>query len=379
MPAFESDQNAFRFWVDRLAVLGPANFYSTQVFTNNPLGILYFFWLIGVLKYTLFSNIISSSNIDIFLKLAGNGADLMTGFLIYKIIKEKLSNKTGIIAAILYIFNPGLTFNSAIWGQYDSVAILFLVACIYYSLIKKMPIFSSVFFALACITKPQALELAPFLLFFFLKNFSPIQCLYSVLSFILTAILLFFPFFPNNPLYGIYYVNKGSTTLYSCTSCNALNLWGIIGNWKNDLQLFLNIPLLYWSIILLSICLIVIFGFKRLRGEVLFLTISISMLAFFMLLTRMHERYFVYFFPFMLISAVLLKSKILIAFYVFFSFMLLLNLYIPYVYYNNMVKITNLPPINLFTDFSQISVISFLGFVLLFVYYLIYVKNYPNS
>lgn len=365
--------------MDRLATLGPANFYSSDVFTNNPLGILYFFWLIGVLKNTFLSSVISSSNIDIFLKLAGNIADLITGFLIYKIIREKLSNKTAIIATILYILNPGLTFNSAVWGQYDSVAILFLVSCIYYCLIKKIPILSSMFFSLACITKPQALELAPFLLFFFLKNFSPTQWLYSFLSFILTMVVVFLPFFPDNPFYGVYYVNKGSTTLYSCTSCNALNLWGIVGNWKNDLQLFLNIPLLYWSIILLSICLVIIFSFKKLTGNILFLTISLSMLAFFMLLTRMHERYFVYFFPFMLISAVLLKSKILIGFYIFFSFIFLLNLYIPYVYYNNMVKITNLPPIDLFIDFSRISLISFLGFVLLFVYYLNYVKNHSNS
>lgn len=378
LPAFEADQNAFRFWVNRLATVGFADFYTPYVFTNNPLGIMYFFWIIGVLKTTVLSSIISSSNIDIFLKLAGNTADLITGFLIYKIIKEKLTDKAGIIAAMLYIFNPGLTFNSAVWGQYDSIAILFLVLCIYYCLIKRSPILSSIFFSLACVTKPQAVALVPFLLFFYLKNYSPIKWLYSLFAFILTATVVFLPFFPDNPFYGMYYVNSGSTTLYNCTSCNALNLWGIIGNWKNDSELFLKLPLLYWSIILLSICLIVIFSFRRLKGNILFLTASLSILSFFMLLTRMHERYSVYFFPFMLISAILLKSKILMSFYIFFSFILLLNLYIPYAYYNNMVKITNLPPIDLFTDFSRISIISFFGFVLLFVYYLYYVKKHSD-
>lgn len=374
-PAFESDQSAFRFWTDRLATLGPAHFYSSQVFTNNPLGILYFFWLIGLLKHTFIVNIITSSNIDIFLKLAANLSDLATGFLIYKIVKEKLNVKLGNIAALLYIFNPGLIFNSAVWGQYDSVAILFLSLAVYYCLIKKSPIICSVFFSLAWITKPQSLELAPFLFFFFFRNFKPVQWLYALLAFLLSAIIAFIPFFPNNPLYGIYYVNSGSTNLFNCTTCNALNFWGIFGNWKSDLSLFLNISLLHWSFILLSLFLIIIFIFKGFNKNLHFLTISVSMLAFFMLLTRMHERYLSYFFPFLLLSASLLRSKILMGFYIFFSLIFLLNLYIPYAYYNNLVEITNLPLKNLFENFSNFSFISFLGFILLFVYYFLYAKQ----
>lgn len=327
------------------------------------------------MKHTFLVNIITSSNIDIFLKLAANLSDLATGFLIYKIIKEKLNYKLGHIAALLYIFNPGLIFNSAIWGQYDSVAILFLVLSIYYCLIKKSPVVCSIFFSLAWITKPQSLELAPFLFFFFLRNFKPIQRLYALLSFLLVAVIAFIPFFPNNPLYGIYYVNLGSTNLFNCTTCNALNLWGIFGNWKNDLYSFLNIPLLYWGFILLSLFLVIIFSFKRLKENFNYLTIAVSMLAFVMLLTRMHERYLSYFFPFLLISASLLKSKILIGFYVFFSLIFLLNLYIPYAYYNNLVKITNLPVKNLFENFSNLSLVSFLGFILLFIYYSLHAKQ----
>lgn len=376
-PAFEYDQSAFRFWTDRLVEVGPVHFYSSSVFTNNPLGILYFFWLIGFLKSTILSSIIFPSNIDLFLKLAANAADLATGFLIYKIIKEGLNVRAGNIAASLYIFNPGLTFNSAVWGQYDSVAILFLVLSIYYCLIKKNPVICSIFFSLAWITKPQALEVAPFLFFFFLKNFKPVQWVYSFFSFIATAIIVFLPFFPRNPLYGIYAVNIGSTNLFSCTTCNALNFWGIFGNWKPDTDLFLNIPILYWGFILLAIFLLTIFVLKKAKGNILYFTISISMLSFFMLLTRMHERYIAYFFPFLLLTAILLKSRIIMGFYIFFSLIFLINLYIPYAYYNNSVKITNLPVNTLFSNFSNFAFISFFGFILLFIYYLGYVKKNP--
>lgn len=374
-PAFEYDQNAFRFWTDRLVEVGPAHFYSSVVFTNNPLEILYFFWLIGFLKSTILASVITPSNIDLFLKLAANTSDLATGFFIYKIIKEKLSAKAGNIAALLYIFNPGLTFNSAVWGQYDSVAILFLVLSIYYCFIKRTPVICSIFFSLAWITKPQALALVPFLFFFFFKNFKPIQWVYSLLSFIITAVIIFLPFFPNNPLYGIYSVNIGSTNLFGCTTCNAFNFWGIFGNWKNDADLFLNISLLNWGFILLAAFLMIIFSFKQIKGNILYFTLSVSMLAFFMLLSRMHERYMTYFFPFLLLSAILLKSKILISFYAFFSLVFLLNLYLPYAYYNNLAKITNLPVNILMDHFSSFSFVSFFGFILLFFYYLGYVKK----
>lgn len=375
LPAFESDQNAFRFWTERLVTIGPANFYSYQVFTNNPLGILYFFWLIGVLKTLFLPFLPFTSSIDPLLKLVANFSDLMIGFLIYKIIKLKINEKLANLAAILYIFNLGLIFNSAIWGQYDSLAILFLVLSVYFCIIKKSSIACATFFSLACITKPQSLQLTPFLILYFVKNFKPLEWLYSILSFIVTALLLFFPFFPQNPFFGIYYVVTGSANLFSCTTCNALNLWGIVMNWQNDMTLFFNIPLLYWGFILLFIALTIIFGLKKTVGNTLYLTISVSMLAFFMLLTRMHERYLSYSFPFLLLSAILLRSKILLAFYWFFSFIYLLNLYIPYAYYDNLVKITNLPVNDLYNNFRFFSVLSFIGFVLLFIYYLKYAKQ----
>lgn len=374
-PAFGSDQSSFRFWTDRLATLGPSNFYSSSVFTNNPLGILYFFWLIGMLKSIILSNFISSSNIDIFLKLAANISDLATGFIIYKIIKEKLNIKMGNIAALLYIFNPGFIFNSAVWGQYDSVAILFLLSSIYFCIVKKSPIICSFFFSLALITKPQSLQLAPFLIIYFLRNFKLTQWRYSILTFITTLVILFLPFFPNNPIYGIYYVFSGSTNLFNCTSCNALNLWGALGNWQNDMTTFFNISLLYWGMIFLIIFLIEIFIFKNLKENIQYFTISLSMLTFFMLLTRMHERYMAYFFPFLLIAAMLLKNKILLGFYGFFSLIFMLNLYIPYSYYNNLSKLTNLPTDGLFTNFGNFSLISFIGFLLFFIYYLKYVTQ----
>lgn len=301
--------------------------------------------------------------------------------MIYKILKEQLSEKLASMAAFLYIFNPAITFNSAIWGQYDSFAMLFLLLCVYFMVNKKSPIMSSVFFSIAWSIKPQSIQLAPFMFLFFLKNFKPIQWGLSLVAVFVTTIIIFLPFFSSNPIYGIFYVNTGSINLFNCTTCNALNFWGIFGNWQSDIKLFLGIPLLNWGFMLLLISLLIIF-IKGSKSKLPYLTLSLSMLAFFMFLTRMHERYISYFFPFLLISAILFKSKVLIGFYLFFSLVFLLNLYIPYAYYNNSVGITNLPYNGLINNsgvLSLLSLSSFLGFVLLFIYYLNYVKDNSAS
>lgn len=320
-------------------------------------------------------------NLDVLLKLAANISDLLIGITLYKIIKEKLNKRIASIAAALYIFNPAIIFNSAIWGQYDSFAILFLVLCIYFLINKNSPVISSIFFSIAWSIKPQTIQLAPFMFLFFLRNFKFVQWSYSLMAFLITTIIIFLPFFPNNPIYGIYYVNTGSINLFNCTTCNALNFWGIFGNWQNDMNLFLGIPMLNWGLILLLISLLIIF-IKQSKGNMLYLTLSLSMLAFFMFLTRMHERYISYFLPLLLISVVLLKSKILAGFYLFFSLIFLLNLYIPYAYYNNSQRITNLPYGDLIYNHAVLlllSLSSFLGFILLFIYYLNYGKNNSTS
>src|SRR5262245_34819832 len=40
--------------------------------------------------------------------------------------------RLGLIAAAIYLFNPGTVFNSAVWGQVDSVGTLVLLATLYW-------------------------------------------------------------------------------------------------------------------------------------------------------------------------------------------------------------------------------------------------------
>lgn len=379
-PSFEYDESAYRSWSARLVEKGPAQFYSAQFFTNNPLGGLYAFWVMGFLKSIFLPNLsFFSKNFDLLLKLPANIADLISAVLIFTLIIKQNGQKWATAGFLMYALNPALIFNSSVWGQYDGLATLFLLISSFMILNKKVPELAALSFATALVIKPQTIFFAPILLLLTLLTTKPLRWISSLLIFLITTLALYWPFFPNNPIYGLLFVNQNSAGLFNCTTCFAFNFWGIFGNWQNDLQNFINIPLVFWGAILLGLALIPILFLKsfsaKFKAPSVYLTAAVSIMAFFMLLTRMHERYLFSFFPFLLLAAVMLKSKILIVFYIFISTLHLLNLYLPYAYYNNLAKVTNLPVNNLINNFQLFSFISFLSFILLTFYYLFYVKQ----
>lgn len=375
LPSYEIDLRDWRFWTNRMVAVGPSQFYSREIFTDNPPGFLYVFWAVGEIQKKNFPNLqYGSIQSDLLIKLPSNIADLITGLLIYIIIKKYRGKHTALTGFLFYTLNPAIFFNSSVMGQFDGSAAVFLLFSVY-SLVKyKSPILSTLAFAIAWTIKPQAILVAPVFGLLILKLSKPYQWFTSALVFLISTLLIYLPFFPQNPFYGLYYVNKAMTAIFTCTSCFTFNFWGILGNWKNDTAIFLNLPLMYWGFILLSLSFIPIFFFKpfskRFREPYLYFTVAISIMASFIFLTRMHERYIFPFFAFFLIAAFLLRSKLLIFFYIIFSIFNFINLYFPYAYYNTQLRLTpNLIDI-LSNNFSLLSATGVLLFLALLGIYL---------
>ena len=76
-------------------------------------------------------------------KIPGILADVGVAWLLFVICRRwggELIERTrfrvdaetlGLVAAVIYLFNPGTIFDSAVWGQIDSVGTLVLLATIY--------------------------------------------------------------------------------------------------------------------------------------------------------------------------------------------------------------------------------------------------------
>lgn len=379
-PSFESDQSAFRFWSLKLAEKGLKNFYFQDFFTSNPVGYFYILWLDGLFIKN-FAPWIASNNLsfDLLLKLSANLTDILTGLFIYYLLSKKWKGRAGLLGFFLYVFNPVIFFNSSVWGQYDSIPVLFLLLATYMLTIKKFPEAALAFFAISLTLKPQIISLAPVIGIFLLLNYKFQRWIFSIFTFFIILVLIYLPFFPTNPFYGIYYVNQGSAYLFNCTTCFAFNFWGIFGNWQNDLNTFLGLPLWVWGvnsyILLLSIILFTKPFKIKYQIPFLYISVAVVILIFFSSLTRIHERYLFPFFVFFLLGAIMLKSRLLIILYLIVSLLHFLNLYLAYTYYQNINK-SNEQVVFFMDRFSLFSVFFSLAVIgILLVYFLIINKK----
>lgn len=220
------DQNTFIAWSNNLAENGFRPFYNS--WSDYLPGYLYILWILGKINsLNLFSTIV-------LYKIPAIISDLITGFLIYKIVKNRKGEKLGLLGALIYIFNPAILYNSALWGQVDSFVALFSTLTIY--LLPKNYLLSAITLAIGTVIKPQAAFLMPLIFVLFWKNkykFTDLlkYCLVGLTIFVLA----FIPFWNDNNLFN-FILNRlsASANQYPYTAVNAFNFWGIFGQWKED-------------------------------------------------------------------------------------------------------------------------------------------------
>ncbi len=86
-------------------------------------------WLYWLMAASALGGLIGSLNIQVFLiKLPIIVSDIAVGVLVYRIaLKLGLGEKKATIATLIWLFNPISFFMSAIWGMFDSIAVLFML------------------------------------------------------------------------------------------------------------------------------------------------------------------------------------------------------------------------------------------------------------
>ena len=314
---FFIDVNSFIAWSNTLAQEGLKNFYSS-VWSDYLPGYLYVLWFLGKIK-----NLVNLDHLFLF-KLPAILSDLATGYLIYLIVKKIRDEKAGLIASAFYIFNPALIFNSTLWGQVDSLTVLFYLLTIY--LVGINPLVSSLALSLGAAFKPQVALAAPIILMLMLKNHWSLKKIigYALLS---TAvfILIFIPFnLPDkNPFLFIFERIGATLNQYPFGSVNAFNFWGLWGFWKPDSLVIIS-PKILGLLIFGAVSLFSFIRFFKKEGGEYHLA-TIFMAANFLFFTRMHERHLLGVFAPLAISASI--NPIFWISYLGFSSTYVLNLY----------------------------------------------------
>jgi len=309
-------------WAKDFLTRGPQNFYETQssnvfaTLTPNYPPLAVFIFVVMRLINPLIHNIYWWLNLNIplipsgliffleklvflaaLMKVPAILADLGIAFLIFlfakKIIPKDKKNQN--IAISLILFNPAFIFNSALWGQIDSIPIFFVMLSAYYLLYTKRDIVSSILFTLALLVKPTALIFLPVYIILFIQKFGIKK---SIINLFITNIIfcLFFLPFTFSPYKT--YLNKilAAQSLPYVTN-GALNFWVLIAGFrgiKDVAPFLLNIPYRYFGYFivgLINIFIILCLIKSKKITEDFFMALFVASFASFLFLTKMHERY----------------------------------------------------------------------------------------
>jgi Gpi18-like mannosyltransferase len=286
LQGYPIDTGDFISWFGTAAAHGIRPFYIVTWSDYPPFNV-YIFWFFGYLANAVSTHGISAVNI---IKLAPNLFDLGTAVLIYVFVRKQASFKFALAAMALYAFNPAVIYNAAVWGQFDAIYTFFLILSLMLAL-KSKPELSAATLAIALLTKPQAIALAPLIAFLIYKKSGLKRMLFSVLAFALTIFLIILPFdWKGQPLTSLSKIYFGGFGQYSVTSVNAFNLWGLYGLWVSDANFFI----LGWALFGAFTVFVLYVLHKRFNVSGDYLAIFAAFMlffAFFMLPTRIHERY----------------------------------------------------------------------------------------
>ncbi len=158
---FESDIGTFTAWALDLAERGSGSFYATAGFADYPPGYLYVLWLIGGLGHFLapIANTDPISATGALIKLPAIVADVMVGFVLYLVARSWRAprpdaQRVALFAAAFYLFNPVTWYDSAIWGQTDAFGALITLVTIA-ALVRGNSEGASALAVLAALIKPQ--------------------------------------------------------------------------------------------------------------------------------------------------------------------------------------------------------------------------------
>ncbi len=152
---FGVDLNAFQFWAANLAANGPHGFYDRDFFHDYTPGYLYVLWLIGVV-----GQVIGGVGVGL-IKIPAILADLVIGWLVWSMLLELGARRSlALGAAFVAVVNPISWFDSVVWGQVDSVGVVFLLLGLR-DLWRDRPERSAIFAVIAALIKPQLGILIP--------------------------------------------------------------------------------------------------------------------------------------------------------------------------------------------------------------------------
>jgi len=299
---FAADLNSFRGWASELGTRGPWGFYTRGIFVDYLPGYMWVLWALGSLS----ALVTGSADPGVLVKLPAILADGLLIVATARLAADLGASRRGqLTAAVAMAAGPMVWIDSAVWGQVDSVG----TAAILYSLsalIRGKTVRGAIFAALAAVLKPQFGILIPIVgVLAFVRARSardPWAFIVAGLAGAATIALAALPFGLTLPdvLTKIAEAAGG----YPYLSVNAWNPWALISvagrsvagssGWASDIAplALIGIPgIAVGSAAIAAAILLVMRYVRHDSTERTVTAVAILAIAFFVLPTRVHERY----------------------------------------------------------------------------------------
>ncbi len=302
------DQGCFKAWGIQMVRYGAGRFYASSqlVHCDYPPAYLYvvgfWAWLYhlvdpGIVRWGL-DQVMAVSPLNAWMKLPASFADVLNGWLVWRILAPRLGEQKARGAAVLYLFNPLFFYDSAWWGQLDTVIVTFSLLVLWASIEGRL-VLAMVAGTLGVLIKPQGIFVLPAGLASQWHRKHGAWWWVAIAASALVAWLVIAPFWPGgppwHPFVALVALMRGTADDYLFASMKAFNLWELLAPGAPDSMRVLGIPLEAWGLAFLAAAQAVVAWalYRRRDDGTVFLGWAVSAGAFFLLATRMHERYFI--------------------------------------------------------------------------------------
>jgi hypothetical protein len=321
--SFQADAARRELWTQRLLSEPLPDFYASDIGFGIFPGELWLLWLAAHF-YEALSPLFQALAIPLpaLLELIPVFADVGIGVVLFLLGRGFAGSAAGLVAAALYLFNPGPIFITSVWGQWDAVGLVFVLLGLWLFL-RGSPIVAAMALVYAVLIGPRfALLLPLFAIAFILQHWRPaswrfafggpsatlpadhgrmwLRGLGALTAGGAVALFALLPFgvgLPPLPArWSLWDLLAKSGDVYPFTSVNAFNLWATplagIG-WPDDqTNLFAFSDRLWGQGLLAVACLAVLVNLWRHGGDrALVWACFATNLAVFVLPTRVQERH----------------------------------------------------------------------------------------
>jgi dolichyl-phosphate-mannose-protein mannosyltransferase len=272
---------------------------------NYPPGALLVFEFIGRGYRAL--SLHDPLSLRIALKVPNVIFDCVGGVVLFAIAARFVDPRRALLAAAVYDFNPAIVYDSGLWGQNDSITSVSAMVAIWCVVCGRRTA-AWIALAFAVLNKPPVVVLGPL---FVLEAWAVaglrerrralVQTGLGIAAALVFGYLIALPLYADKSIGGVYsrmlaWYTIGSS-LYPYTSANAFNVYALCGDFfAPDAQPIAFVPLKYWAdAAFVALAGSIYWQYTRLRdGRAFVEACFLLMLAFFLVLTEMHERYLIY-------------------------------------------------------------------------------------